>query len=1069
MGNVFNKEIFRSIGDSLGRFFAIMGIVALGCGFYAGLRMTAPDMDLAADGYYDQTDLMDIRVVSTLGLEDADLEALRAVEGIEEVMGAYETDAMASLDDEQYAVRIHSLPYATAGEGAVTTEEEAQACEESPEAINKLTLTEGRWPVAEDECIISADNVMSSPVSVGDEVVLLQGAQDLEDALDAQSFTVVGFAHSPYYVSTTAMGSTSLGSGTVDQFLYVPKNAFASDLPYTEAFITVSGAKELFAGSHDYQSRVDEVVKEIEGIAPARERARLDSIKAEAQAELDEKRADFERERADAEAQLADAKQQLDDAAATLEQSRQKLASGEADYASGRQELADQRTLADQEISQGQAQIDEQKASLAEQKALLEQQRAALLETIKNLEQALALNPTDPALQHQFSMAKENLAKLDANLQLIAGGEAQLAAVQEELDRKRAQADEQLGAAQSQLDGAARELASGRTQLDAGSVEYERGLVEYEEKRADAEAQFVEAEQKISDAQAQIDDLKEPEWLIMDRTKNPGAVSFESDADRVDSIAAFFPFIFFLVAALVALTTMTRMVEEERQLIGTFKALGYSRARITSKYLIYAFLASGVGSLLGVLVLCLVLPPVIMEAYAIIYSVPHGWVMPIQPGIALASVALGVGVTLIATWFAVASTLRETPAQLMLPRAPKEGKRILLERVTPLWRRLSFSWKVTFRNIFRYKKRLVMTVIGIAGCTGLLLTGFGLYNAINDIIDKEFTEIVHYKVQVSAEDGFSEDARRVMEESSDGLFAYGQMESMLASGPEDSDVSVSLIVPEDDERFEGIWTMRTRSGHEPQRLSQDGVLITEKLGALLGIGVGDYLTLAEQDSMGNATSTTYEMPVGGIVENYVANYVFMDKAVYEDEFGEPSVADAFFASVQDDEEGHEAFRSSVGALDEVKTISFNKEIIDTYRQMLSSVNMIVVVLVVAAAALAFIVLYNLTNINITERQREIATLKVLGFTPREVDLYIYRETILLTILGALIGLGFGVVLESFVIVTAEVDYVMFGREIHGMSFVIAFLVTLSFAVVVMLFMKRKLARVDMIESLKSLE
>lgn len=1095
MRSAFDTEIARSITGSWGRFLAIVGIAALGCGFYAGLRMTAPDMDMAADAYYDQTNLMDIRVVSTLGLTDADLDALRQIDGVRSVEGAFETDAMVTLNEEQYAVRIHSLPYEVKVSQAM--DEAMTIVPEDADAVqNKLTLVEGTWPKAPDECVISADNVMNSPVSLGDEIRLDEGVQDIDDTLRERTFKVVGFAHSPYYVSTTAMGSTTLGSGTIDQFMYVPESDFVADLPYTEAFITVEGADAEMSGSFDYQSRVDEVVKEIQGIAPSREQTRLDEVRSDAQKTLDEKRREYESERADAESQLADARKALDDAAAQLDSSREQISSGQAEYDSGVAKLAQERASADEQMADAEAQIEEQQAQLDASKAQLDQalpelkagwaavaalgvtpeNAAGVVEGLKA--QLAALDPTMPGYEEQASALTAQIAQLETLIRSQDGwdaghaqaedGASQLASARERLASERAAAAEQLSSAESQLASAKAKLADGRAQLAQGEEEYESGLAEYEEEHAKAQEEFADAEAKLADGQADIDAIEMPEWLIMDRTKNPGVVSFESDADRVDSIASFFPFIFFLVAALVALTTMTRMVEEERVLIGTFKALGYSRARITSKYLIYAAVASVTGSVIGIVALSLILPPIIMGAYAIIYSVPHGIIMPIDPLIALSSAGLGVGVTLIATWAAVASTLRETPAQLMLPRAPKQGKRILLERIRPLWRHLSFSWKVTCRNIFRYKKRLVMTVIGIAGCTGLLLTGLGLSDAINDIIDKQFGRTVLYNVQVTGDDDLTRDARHELEGLTEQS-AFAQAESMMASGPDRSDLSVSVIVPEDPAAFQKLWVMRTRVGHEPLELGRDGVILTEKTANLLGLGVGDELTLAEQDSMGNATNTTYGLRVTGIMENYVANYVFLGRDVYEDTFGEAPDAKTMFAQVGDDEGDHDAFREAAEGIEGVKTIAFNNETIDAYRKMLSSVNMIVVVLVVAAAALAFIVLYNLTNINITERQREIATLKVLGFTPHEVDMYIYRETILLTILGALIGLVFGIVLEGFVIVTAEVDYVMFGREIHVLSYVIAFVVTILFALVVMLFMRKKLANINMIESLKSNE
>ena len=579
-----------------------------------------------------------------------------------------------------------------------------------------------------------------------------------------------------------------------------------------------------------------------------------------------------------------------------------------------------------------------------------------------------------------------------------------------------------------------------------------------------------------TDAQKQIDDLERPEWLVMDRTANYGAASFEADAARVDSIAAVFPFIFFpVVAALVALTTMTRMVEEERALIGTFKALGYRRTRIASKYLAYAAAASGIGSILGILALSQVLPAVIMKAYGIIYFVPElPLPLPVDPGFAGLAAGLGVGVTLFATWAAVAATLRERPAQLMLPRAPKAGKRIVLERIGPLWRHLSFSWKVTFRNLFRYKKRFVMTVIGIAGCTALLLTGLGLSNAINDIIDKQFGEITKYNAVVTlADDLSSEEQRRIDDLLDDGSLATAHTlvmrQNMLAGGPDEQDKRMELVVPEDPASFDRFVALNTRVGHHPVKLDDDGLVLTEKLAAELGVRAGDAVTLTEQDAIGNATGTSYEATVTGIVENYVYHYAYMGPALYEQLMGKAPDYRTVLAVTTSDSDLRVQFSNDLLAAGGVKTVAYNDETIDAYRDMMSSVNMIVVVLVTAAAALAFIVLYNLTNINITERMREIATLKVLGFTPREMNAYIFREIFLLAAIGCAVGLVLGVWMEGFVVVTAEVDQIMFGRAIHPTSFLLAFLLTMLFTVLVMLAMRGKLRRIDMVESLKSNE
>lgn len=1170
MKSAFNTETLRSITHSLGRFLAIAAIVALGTGFYAGLRMTAPDMKLAADEYFDGTSLMDIRVLSTLGLTDDDIAALRHVEGVEAVMPARETDVMASIDGEQYATRVHSLPDAAR---TSDTSDGVHARSDDPDYLNRPLLVRGSWPQKTGECVLSANLVENDAIAVGDTLTITEGVQDVDQTLVTRTYTVTGFVNAPYYATSSSMGETTLGSGSIQQYMYVPESDFSADLPYTEAYLAVRGVANERASSDAYQRLVDEVADRIKALAPEREQARVDQLKSDAQKELDEKRADYERERADAQSQLDDAKRQLDDAAATIAASEQGLADGQAAYDSGASELASRRASAqaqlddaERQIAEGQAQLDAQRPQLDDAAGQLQAARAqwqqgadalaaawgdwqrqsdeldagitraqagvdriqkgidALEEQIKQLDpdkdaQKIAeLRAEQDALKAQQQDLRAQMALVQATLDDLVnvqkpkleaaraelqgkqdvldsskveleqqqaayeGGKAQFDASARKLDQARAdlassrsQADAQIAAAQQQLDDAAARLQDGRAQLEQGRADYDSGLAEYEQKKSDADAQLADAERRLDDAQKQIDDLERPEWLVMDRTANYGAASFEADADRVDSIAAVFPFIFFLVAALVALTTMTRMVEEERALIGTFKALGYRRTRIASKYLAYAAAASGIGSILGILALSQVLPAVIMKAYGIIYFVPElPLPLPVDPGFAGLAAGLGVGVTLFATWAAVAATLRERPAQLMLPRAPKAGKRIVLERIGPLWRHLSFSWKVTFRNLFRYKKRFVMTVIGIAGCTALLLTGLGLSNAINDIIDKQFGEITKYNAVVTlADDLSSEEQRRIDDLLDDGSLVtahtLAMRQNMLAGGPDEQGKRMELVVPEDPASFDRFVALNTRVGHHPVKLDDDGFVLTEKLAAELGVRAGDAVTLTEQDAIGNATGTSYEATVTGIVENYVYHYAYMGPALYEQLMGKAPDYRTVLAVTTSDPDLRVQFSNDLLAAGGVKTVAYNDETIDAYRDMMSSVNMIVVVLVTAAAALAFIVLYNLTNINITERMREIATLKVLGFTPREMNAYIFREIFLLAAIGCAVGLVLGVWMEGFVVVTAEVDQIMFGRAIHPTSFLLAFLLTMLFTVLVMLAMRGKLRRIDMVESLKSNE
>ena len=1066
MAGAFRKEVVRSITHSLGRFLAIAIIAALGCGFYAGLRLTGPDMRLAGDTYYDATNLCDLRVVSSLGFTDDQIDEISQVEGVSGVMPAYESDVIAQIDGVQYTTRIHSLNVDKAR--ASECDDGLNVESEDPNYINRPILVEGSWPESNDECLLSADTVWSTEVSVGDKVLLAEGTSDLDDTFAVHEYTVSGFVRSSYYTCSTSVGSTSLGSGQLATFAYVPEGAFAEDFPYTEAFVTVAGAREAQWATDDYQSLVDATASRINGISDNLLASRLDGIRADAQAELD-----------DAKAKLDDAAAKLASSQATLDSSARDLASGQAQVDSGRAELEAQRAAAEEQFAAAEAQLD---AAQANYDAAMSQ-RAQLVE---QLAQAQAAGAHDIAAQLEAAIAQID-AQTAGVPEQIAQGRAQLAEQRSQAQASMDAAEGELASSQATIDSGRAQLESGRRQLASGRSEYEDGLAQYEEganelsaQRADAEEQFADAEAKLADAQADVDAIAdtEGEVYVLDLTKNIGAESFKSDAGRIDQIAQVFPFLFFLVAALVSLTTMTRMVEEERVLIGTFKALGYSKARITSKYLIYAIVASGVGAIIGIVALSKFLPWFIMGAYAIIYAVPCR-PCPIDPAMTAAAAGLGVGITVIATWFAAASTLRERPAFLMLPRAPKAGKRILLERIRPVWRRLSFSWKVTSRNLFRYKRRFIMAIVGIAGCTALLLTGLGLQNAINDIIDKQYGELYHYNTIVrmasdSTDDEKSQVEQRVEEDAS-GEYAWlatANKQAQSISDDEGADVSqhrVDIVVPENPDTLSDFNTLRTREGHEELALSDDGVLVSEKLAMELSLEVGSTFSIFDEDAVGDATGDGREVTVAGIMENYVGHYVYFTPTLYEQVMGEEPVFATLYANEVEDEGAREVLSDELLVTDGVKTVTYNDETIDSYRTMLKSVDSVVVVLVIAAALLAFVVLYNLTNINITERVREIATLKVLGFTPREVDAYIYRETLLLAVIGALVGLLLGIVMEGFVVVTAEVDQVMFGRDIHAASFIIAFLLTMVFSVIVTLAMRPKLRRIDMVESLKSNE
>ena len=1100
MKNVFNKGILRSIRNSMGRFLAIAIMAALGTGFYAGLQMTEPDMKLAGDQYYDGTNLSDIRVMSTLGLTDDDIEALRAIDGVEGVMPAYETDATFIHEGQKYTTRIHSLDVDAAVKSDISDGKQAISSDLS--YMNRPLVIEGTWPTEPDECLLSIDVVMETPISLGDTITLDEGTTDLDETLNSRTYTIVGLCRSSYYTAGLTIGTTSLGSGTVDQYMYVPESSFNDEYPYTEAFVTVVGAKDLNAASKAYDEHVGVVVDAINDAVPALQKSRVSGIKEDAQQELDDARAEFEAEIADAQKQYDDGVAELEskrsEAEAAFAQAEQDLNNAQAQYDSAMatrsglvSQLVELRNTSDEvnsgigQVQDGISQIDVGLGQLSDGIAQAQEGIAAIDTAIGMLDPAdPAYGPTLAYLTQQKQQAQDTLASLQtqeaelvAQKDALVAQEAELQAAYTQVTDGIAQIENGIWQIDSQTQGALDLIATGRSELETSRADAQAEIASAEETLAEAKTEIedarVEAEKELGDAQSEIDKLENPEIYVLDRSKNMGVQTFFADADRMKKIASVFPFIFFLVAALVSLTTMTRMVEEERVLIGTYKALGYSNMRITSKYLIYAIVASGVGSLIGIVALSQFLPWFIMNAYSIVYSVP-GRPTPIQWDIALFSALLGIGITVIATWVAAGSTLRESPASLMLPRAPKAGKRIVLERITPLWTRMSFLWKVTARNIFRYKRRFFMAVIGVAGCTALLLTGLGLQNAINDIIDKQFGELYNYTMVVRAQEDATAEQKREIEAIMDAdsiVSGYTQasITSMITTQEGCVDQFFDLVVPQDQDEFADYITLRDRKSHDPIELATDGVVVSEKLADMYDLHVGDTLVMYEQDSIGNASGAGYKVPIVALTEHYVNQYVYMTPAYYEQVFGHAPDFSALYAKVGDDLAQREALTDKLLALDSVKTTGFNDETIGTYRTMLKSVDAVVVILVVAAALLAFVVLYNLTNINITERQREIATLKVLGFTPNEVNAYIYRETILLSMIGALVGLVLGIFMEGFVVTTAEVDMVMFGRQIHALSFLIAFALTMVFSVFVSFAARFKLKKIDMVESLKSVE
>lgn len=1103
-------EITRTIKGSLARFLAIAGIVALGCGFFAGLKMASPDMQEAAHTFYENQHLYDLRVISTLGLSEKDVSALASVEGVEAVMPSRTVDIMATLTSSQSTARVSSF---------------------RPGGLNQPIVVEGRLPQGPYECVMSADPKKRADISLGQQIELPDTSNGVH--LKGGSYTVVGFVNAPTYPYVSNFGTTSLGNGIVQQFVYVTEDAFADDDPYTEVYLTVQDATRYKSGSSAYQSAVDSVAERITQMNPSLAALRLQELKDDAQAQLDEARQKLEQSRQEAADKLGDAQKKLDDAEAQISAQQQKLDDGQKQYDTGRQQLTASRYSAEQQFAQAEAQITASEAQIAQgtaelsageaqyqaglaafnagqatfaqQKSAFEAGRDAFLAglaaqgiTASTLEEAqqqlsalgLPTSQVDALLatQAQISAAEAELAsqqqalaaareELDQRTAQLHEAESQVAQARQDLAEARLATADQLSAAQDKLAASLSRLNAGQTALQNAETQTNEGRQSLEDQRAEVEKQLADGQAKIDEAQKKIDELKEPDVYVLDRTKEIGVAAYQADSERINDIANVFPLMFFLVAALVSLTSMTRMVSEERTLIGVHKALGYSTVQIAVKYLLYALLASLLGAVIGIACLSQVLPGVIVSAYGSIYTIPNGGApYSIQLDSALLSGLSGIGITLLSTTAAVLSSLKEEPSSLMLPKAPKAGSKILLERVEPLWSRLSFSWKVTIRNLVRYKRRLIMTLVGIAGCTALLLVAFGLRDSISDIIDNQWPAISHYDYIVGMTSDVSEEEANQINAELNQVGATNirriTRENVLleSSTQKAGSLTRTTIMTSDSlQDLTGLATLRNRLSGQTIELGEDSVVITEKLAKRLGVGVGDTIQVYAQDRIGNASGEPRTLTVTGVAENYVGSYLYLGPSAWHSLGIQDQAADGWYATLPEDQATRDAFGEKLINQTGVATVDDVNEAIRTYRESLAVVNRVVAILIVAAALLAFIVLYNLTNINIEERIREIASLKVLGFTRHEVDAYVFREIALLAIFGAFFGLVLGTYLEGFVVQTAEIDLVMFGRAIHAPSYWFAFGLTLVFSLLVYVAMRPKLKNIDMVESLKSVE
>lgn len=991
MKSMMKKTTLREIRQSLGRYLAIFAIVALSVGFFAGLKVTKTVMVESAHDYLLKHQLFDYRLLSTLGFQEEDVQALEQKEHVRAVEGAVEADILYVYGEGNEGVlKAHTLL----------------------ERINGLELVAGRMPETSSECIVDANRYGEE--ALGSKIILSENNEQKDlDNFAFPEYTIVGIAQASAYIQFER-GNSSLGNGRVDGFMYLLPQGFATDY-YTEIYVKFDMDHRIYSPQYDaYMAEREPQWKEY---CQEQGERRYLAVVEEAQTELADAKKDLEKEKAEAEKELAGAEQELKEAEA-------EIADGEAKLAEGEAKIADQL-----------ARIEREEEKLTEARAAIEQQKAGLAEA----EQALASSEYLP----QMAAARQQLELAERQL---ADGEAALAD------------------AEKQIDDAQAELTENRQKLTEGREELNQGREEYRSAREEFEEQMAEAEQKIADAETDIAAIQKPRTYVLGRDTNVGYALFENDSSIVEGIANVFPVFFFLVAALVCMTTMNRMVEEQRTQIGVLKALGYGNGSIMGKYLFYAGSAALGGCAAGYFLGIFIFPLVIWKAYAMMYRL--GNVVFVFDWLA-ALLCLGASLlcSMGTTWVSCRHTLKASAAGLMRPKAPKAGKRIFLERMGFLWNRLKFLHKVSIRNIVRYKKRLFMMVLGISGCTALLVTGFGVRDSVTSIADQQYEEIQTYQLNITLDDeaGENEALRQEIYRVLDTLggeytCAYEtSLDLQTSEGPK----SVNLIVAENPSEFGAYIDLHTPSGEAIPYPGPGEIVLCDKLAGKYRIKAGDSLRLRSQD--GPELSAV----MSGVCENYIFNYAYVDRQTYEEALG-PLTFKNLYVNLPQEADVHEVSAALMN-LEHVASVQVNADMLVRFSSMMSSMNYIVFVVIGCAAALAFIVLYNLNNINITERIREIATIKVLGFYRNETSSYVFRENTVLTAMGCALGLVLGKLLHIYVMHEVDIDMISFDVHVRPVSYLLSVLLTFAFTWIVNRIMAGKLNRINMAESLKSVD
>lgn len=1011
------KDTFREIKNTKKRFLSILLMAFLGVGFFAGIKATSPDMQKTIDNYYDESNLYDIEIMSTLGLTDEDIESLEKIEEVEKACGIYSTDVAVEVNGEETISKVYSID----------------------DNINKITLTSGTIPSNFNECLVEESFLKSNNLQIGDYIELDTKTDD--EVFKEKKVKIVGTVSSPLYISRSR-GNTKLGSGTINYYMYVPQENINSEI-YTGIYITVKDANKLNTCLDEYKDYIEEVKDKIEEIKQEREQARYNSLVSEAQSKIDEAEEELNTQKQNAEKQINDAEIELQNAKNEIN--------------AAKNNLSEQKSTTNKQIEENRAQLEAQKQSLEQAKQEYQVKEAEAINQINNLKaQIEALKIDEVANAAQIEQLEALVLQIQTEIQngkvMLEQWEAQIINGEKELENA--------------IQTANKEFANAQTKIDSAEAEYNDGIATLEEKKQEFNEKIADAERKIANAEEDIKSIETAKWYILDRYSNSGFNGFVQDTQSIANLGKIFPIVFFVIAILISLTSMTRMVEEQRGEIGTLKTLGYTGLQIANKYIIYALLACIIGGTIGMEVGFVLLPKVIWKMYCLMYMVPN-FVVEFNVYYGAIGLFAIIACVLGATIFSIKKEIKQMPAVLMRPKAPTVGKRVLLEKVKFIWNRLSFIQKITVRNMFRYKKRFLLTIIGILGCTSLILAGFGIRDSITSLIPEQYGNIFKYDMMITTKTDLS--AEEIQEFKAD-LENREEIEKVVETYTASLEIykengyeSANLVVANNTEDFYDVIELKDKKTKERLQLNNNEIIITDKLSELVDVKIGDTVILRNSDNE-EASAT-----IGAIAKNNINHYIYMTKDLYNNLYGDYESNVLYVKNIELTEEQEEALSKEVidtGYVAGVITTSNAKAIVD---DMMSSLNYVVIVLIVSSGLLAFVVLYNLANVNISERIRELATIKVLGFYDNEVYEYLNRETIILTIVGIILGLVGGYVLSSFIMGTCEVNILRFDKVVNIKSYINAILITVIFTLIVNVFTYFTLKKIKMIESLKSVE